>query len=97
MSHVHIYRPQSWQGRAIRRCSTCKQRRRFIVTLYEWHPPHYECGGCGCKFSGDAGRLWSGQKEREKRRQRVRETWPNVPGLREAIRQMIEASGEAIA
>lgn len=85
---IHIHRPQCWMVRTVRYCSTCKRRRRFVVHLYEWYAPYWDCGGCGYRFCADSGRLRAGKRERAKRRQFVWETWPLLPGLSVAIEQM---------
>lgn len=85
MTHIHINQPPSWLGRTVALCTTCKQRRRHIVRLYEWYPSQWVCGGCG------EGRRWAGVKERKSNRQWVKDTWKTARRLRETVRRLTDA------
>jgi len=83
-------------ARTIRPCTTCRRRRRFIVMLYEWYESRFVCGGCGHTFVSGEGRVKTGKREREKRRQWVAAQWPRVgslPRLIAAVRQQPEGIG----
>ena len=88
---IHIYQPPSWLGRAVRHCTTCKQRRRFVVRLYELYPQRWTCGGCGYTFTSGEGRSHATEKERQSNRRWVRDQWPTVKRLREVIKQLCDA------
>jgi len=89
MAHVHIYAPQSWLGRTVRYCSTCRARRRFVVRLYEWHPSDWLCCGCGHKFISGGGRVWAGKKELRENQKEFRELWMSIPSLHTVIEKMM--------
>ena len=91
MSHIHIYRPERWQGRAVRYCTTCRRRRRFIVRLYEYHPGEWICGGCGYQFTSGEGRNHAGAKERLRMREWVKDKWPTCGRLNAVVRRMCDA------
>lgn len=84
---VHIHQPTAWLGRAVRHCTTCRTRRRFVVAVYEYYPTRWTCGGCGHVFDGGT-REYSGKQKRAIRRTWVAQQWPIVPRLIEAIRAM---------
>lgn len=91
MNHIHIHQPPSWLGRTVSHCTTCKQRRRFIVRLYEWYPSQWICGGCGYTFTSGEGREWAGTKERLRQRKWVADTWKTSRRLRETVRRLCVA------
>jgi len=85
---IRIYRPPYLLARTVRRCTTCKRRRRFLVRLFEWYPAQWICGGCGYVFVSGEGRSQSSRKRREKHRQYVREKWPRVGRLAEVVKRL---------
>ena len=85
---VHIYRPTAWRARTTQHCTTCRQRRRFVVRLYEWHPSRWTCGGCGYTFTSGEGRAWAGKAERQRERERVKAEWPTIKRLGEVVRNL---------
>lgn len=54
-SCVHVYCPSSLLGRAVRKCTTCRCRRRFIVRVFGWYASRWTCGGCGVDRYGRIG------------------------------------------
>ena len=88
--HIHIHQPVCTIGRTIRYCTTCRNRRRFVVRFYEYYASRWTCGGCGYTFVSGEGREWSGKKERQKNRQRVRDEWPYVVSTKQAIANLLE-------
>ncbi len=87
---IYIHTPTSWLGRTMKHCTTCKQRRRFIVRLYEWYPSHWICGGCGYTFASGEGRHKDGQAVREKARQCVKDQWKNIDRLSVVAKKAID-------
>ena len=85
---THVLQPGSHLGRAVKKCPTCRCRRRCVVRVYEYYSPTCICGGCGCVFSGGGG--YGSKSERERTRRWVAEQWPNVPSVREAVREMVK-------
>lgn len=70
---IHVYRPERWIGRSVRRCYKCRRVRRHVVYLYEWHEPLVRCCSCGT------------QREREQRRSE----WSKAKTVREALAEML--------
>ncbi len=88
---IHIHQPAEWLGRTTRHCTTCRQRRRFIVRLYEYYPSRWICGGCGYTFTSGEGRSQAGAAERRRQRKWVKDTWKMVGGLPETVRRLCDA------
>ena len=86
---IHVCQPKANIGRTIRKCTTCKQRKRFLVKLYEWYPSIWICGGCGWSWV-DGERSNLNQKKREENRKLVQTQWSDSKNVREAIEEMIE-------
>ncbi len=87
---IHINQPATWLGRTVVYCTTCKCRRRFIAKLYEWYPTEWLCGRCGYLFASGEGRHQAGVKERQRRRQYVKDTWKNVGRFHDVVRRMCD-------
>ncbi len=49
--NLHIHAPPGFTYRGVQWCPMCKCRRRFVVTLYEWHDACSVCCACGCVWS----------------------------------------------
>lgn len=92
MGTVHIHSPPYKLARKIRRCTTCKRRRRFLVKVYEYYAAESICGGCGHEFVSGEGRTWSSQRCRSSRRAFVRESWAKAKRFDEAIRDLLKGT-----
>jgi len=79
---LHIHRPPHELARAVRRCTTCRRRRRFVVKLFEWYDSDWICGGCGHLFTSGSGRVRSRPADCSRRISFVREFWPKAKRLR---------------
>jgi len=87
---VHIHAPQGYIGRAVRRCTTCRCRRRFLVEHFEWYASRWTCGGCGYTFVSGEGRERRSEKGRAIYRRWVQDTWPRVESSQRAIEKMLK-------
>lgn len=45
--------PPMYIRRRIRRCPTCKRRRRFVDESFEWYGPKATCCACGDSWGED--------------------------------------------
>lgn len=43
--------PRGLRYRAVRYCSVCKARRRFLVTIFAWYGPEVVCCFCTTRWS----------------------------------------------
>lgn len=66
-----VCQPRGNRYRTVRSCRVCKQRRRFLVTLYAWYGPLEEC--CGCGTAWNDGYVNRPSKVKAKRDKRIRE------------------------
>ena len=89
---LHILSPRAYPARTVRRCTTCKRRRRFVVQFFEWYPSVWMCGGCGHTWFSGEGRQPSGDIKRRLRRAWVKRIWPDVASLDEVVRAMMDDS-----
>ena len=87
---IHVHQPVCTIARTTRRCATCRKVRRFIVRFYEYYESRWTCGGCGCTFVNSEGRQRAGKRQREINRQRVRDQWPFVVAIKEAVANILE-------
>jgi len=88
--NLYIYRPKSFVARAVRKCTTCRKKRRFLVKVYGWHPSTWICGGCGWSFCG--GRQNVTPTKREENKEFVRTEWKNAMNHKQAIEEIISVT-----
>ncbi len=88
MSHIHT--PKSWIGRTMKHCTTCRQRRRFLVRLFEYYSSRWTCGGCGYTFVSGEGRNEVCVDVRQRNRKWVRDKWKTVAQLSDVTERLCD-------
>ncbi len=91
MEHIHIYRPTVFKGRTVRKCTTCRKKRRFLVRFFEWHETEWICGGCGHLWISSNGRMNTGKRAREHNRGMLRDQWPTMISKEDALKRLMIA------